>query len=204
MTSPFSASSTFVDRRDPLWRSARAGRAGGTPRVSARSSRGLTSESMSFSSSSLPCPDTWTCLIALVDRPRRPARDVVHHPADRLLVAGNLPRRKHHHVVLVELRVPVVVDGDPRERRLRLSLRSGADDRRRPATGSSGCRCRESARPAGSAGSRAAARSASCRSRPARRTPPGGRTASARSTRICIRYRLDENIATTILPSRAR
>ena len=139
-------------------------------------------------------------LDALVDDVGPALRDVVHHPADRLLVAGNLPRREHHDVVLVELRVPVVVDRDPRQRRLRLALRPGADDRRRPATGSRACRCRGSAPPAEPAGIRAAARSASSRCTPRPTNATLRSNWSARSTRICIRYRLDENIATTIRP----
>ncbi len=46
----------------PARQSGRAAPAAGTPHVSARSSFGLTSESMSLSSSSLPWPETWTCL----------------------------------------------------------------------------------------------------------------------------------------------
>ena len=53
--------------------------------------------------------------------------DVVHHPADGLLVAGNDPGREHDHVVLVELHVPVVVDGDAGQRGQRLALRAGAE-----------------------------------------------------------------------------
>ena len=59
-----------------------------------------------------------------------PPGDVVHHPADRLLVAGDLPGREHDDVVRVQLDVPVVVDRDARQRRLRLPLRprAQADD----------------------------------------------------------------------------
>ena len=63
-----------------------------------------------------------------VDHVGPPPGDVVHHPADCLFVARNLPRREHHHVVVLNLDVPVIVDGDPRQRGLRLSLRAGADD----------------------------------------------------------------------------
>ncbi len=55
---------------------------------------------------------------------------VVDHPANRPLVAGNGAGREHHGVVGPERHVPVLVDGDARQRRLRLALRSGdqADD----------------------------------------------------------------------------
>ncbi len=75
--------------------------------------------------------------------------DVVHHPADGLLVARDLPRREHHDVVGLELDVAVVVDGDPRQRRLRLALRPGADADDVLRRGSCARRCRGSARPAG-------------------------------------------------------
>ncbi len=51
---------------------------------------------------------------------------MVHHPADGLLVARNFTRREHHDVLRLQPDVPVVVDGDPRERRLRLPLGAGA------------------------------------------------------------------------------
>src|SRR5215510_9058875 len=52
---------------------------------------------------------------------------VVDHARDRLLVARNGTRREHHGVVGPQLHVPVVVDRDPRVRRLRLALRSGRE-----------------------------------------------------------------------------
>ena len=62
----------------------------------------------------------------LVDDVRAAARNVVHDAADGLLVPRYRPRRKHHHVVPLEPHLPVIVDGDPRQRRLRLTLRPRA------------------------------------------------------------------------------
>src|SRR5205823_2345997 len=56
-----------------------------------------------------------------------PACDVIHHPADGFLVAWNLARREHDDISWRQLDVPVVVDGNPRQRRLRFTLRAGAD-----------------------------------------------------------------------------
>jgi hypothetical protein len=56
-----------------------------------------------------------------------PPRDVVHHAADRLLVAGNLASGEDDDVLAVQLDVAVVVDRDAGKRRLRLTLRAGAD-----------------------------------------------------------------------------
>ena len=52
---------------------------------------------------------------------------MIHHPPDSFLVARDLPGRKHHDIVTLELYVTMVVDRDPRKRRLRLTLRAGAD-----------------------------------------------------------------------------
>ena len=54
-------------------------------------------------------------------------RDVAHRPGNRLLVARNRPRREHDDVVGRELDEAVVVDGNARQRRLRLALRAGGD-----------------------------------------------------------------------------
>jgi hypothetical protein len=52
-------------------------------------------------------------------------RDVVHHAADGALVAGNRRApREDDGVVLGQLDVPVIVDGDARQRRHRLALRA--------------------------------------------------------------------------------
>ena len=72
-------------------------------------------------------PGNMDVLDAFVDHLGAAAGHVVHHPADRLLVAGNLPGREHHDVVTLELDVTVVVDGDAGKCRLRLALRPGAD-----------------------------------------------------------------------------
>ena len=47
---------------------------------------------------------------------------MVHHPADRLLVARNFTSREHDDVLGVETDVAVVVDGDSGKRRLRFPL----------------------------------------------------------------------------------
>src|SRR3954447_3043239 len=66
-------------------------------------------------------------LVAVRYHRRVPARDVVHHPANRLFVPGDLTRREHDDVLGLELHVAMVVDRNPRQRRLRLALRAGAD-----------------------------------------------------------------------------
>ena len=63
----------------------------------------------------------------LVDHLGVPASDVVHHAADGLLVAGDFPGREHDDVVGLEAHVAVIVDGDPRQRGLRLALRARAN-----------------------------------------------------------------------------
>ena len=139
--------------------------------------RGLTSDSMSFSSSSLPWPDTCTCLLPSVDDVGAAAGDVVHHPADRFFVAGDGPRREHDDVAGASLtwRWSSMAIRGRAAMRLALRARAQADDvlRRR----SLRHRCRESARRPAAAGSRAAGRSASSDACRGRRTPPCGRTA---------------------------
>src|SRR5512132_3932851 len=66
-------------------------------------------------------------LDSLVDNLGLSARNVVHHASDGFFVARDLTRREHHHIVLIQADVAVIVDGDPRERGLWLSLRSRAD-----------------------------------------------------------------------------
>ena len=57
------------------------------------------------------------------------ARHVVDHAVDRLLVAGDDARAEDHGVALFDRDVLVVIDGDAGERRHRLALRAGDQDR---------------------------------------------------------------------------
>ncbi len=66
-------------------------------------------------------------LDALVNHLGAAAREVVDHPADGLFVARNRARRQHDGVPGTELHAAVVVDGDSRERRGRLALRTGTE-----------------------------------------------------------------------------
>src|SRR5204863_1282832 len=67
-------------------------------------------------------------LDALVDDLRAAARQVVDDAADRLLVAGDRPRRDDDGVVFVDLHETVIVDRHARQRRRRLALRARAED----------------------------------------------------------------------------
>ncbi len=113
----------------------------------------------------------------LVDHVGAAPREVVHHAADRLLVAGNRARREHDRVVGADLDVAVIVDRDARQRRHRLALRAGRQAQDVLRRVGADVASRESARRAGCAGSRAAGRSRSCASCRARRTRPCDRTA---------------------------
>ncbi len=66
-------------------------------------------------------------LHAVGDDVRAAPGHVAHGARDRLLVAGNRPRREHDRVVGTQAHEAVVVDGDARQRRLRLALRAGRD-----------------------------------------------------------------------------
>ena len=52
---------------------------------------------------------------------------MAHRACDRLLVSRNRARRQHDDVILPKSDMPVIVDRDARERRLRLALRSGRE-----------------------------------------------------------------------------
>ena len=124
-------------------------------------------------------------LDAFVDDVGAAAREVVHHAADRLLVAGNRARREHDRVVRAELHVAVVVDRDARQRRHRLALRSGGQAQHVLRRVAADVASRESARRPGCAGSRAAARSREFCDHPA---------ADERDLAIELRRQVDEDL----------
>ena len=64
---------------------------------------------------------------AFVDQFGASFGDMVHHPADGLLVARNFTRREHDDVLRLQPDVAVVVDGNPGERRLGLPLGARAE-----------------------------------------------------------------------------
>ena len=59
---------------------------------------------------------------------RAPAVEVIHHAADRALVAGNLAGRKNDGITLLDLEILVIVERQPRQRRHRLALASAGHD----------------------------------------------------------------------------
>ena len=59
----------------------------------------------------------------VVDHVRLAPEQVIDHPVDGLLVAGNDARRQHHGVALFDLGVLVIVHRGARERRHRFALR---------------------------------------------------------------------------------
>ena len=134
VTSPFSAGDHLDRRRQPAGRRtsrrARAGRAGGTRRGSARD----TSAAPATARASVPLrsrgPTRARACCASVTTVDAAAGKVVHHPADRLFVAGDGARGNARPIALLQLDVPVIVDGDARQRRVGLALRAGdeADD----------------------------------------------------------------------------
>ena len=175
-------------RRTRARRPARAARAGDIRRESARSSAGRTSDSISFSSSSLPCPDTWTCLMPswMTSAPRR-ARWLITRP-----IAFSLPG--------IDRAESTTVSSGARPSRSRwssMAMRDSADSGSpcdpvvhaqhvlRRIVADLGVADLHAGRDAQVA--RAAARSPSSASCRGRRRPPCDRTAPPDPTRICIR-----------------
>ena len=66
---------------------------------------------------------------AAVHHVRAALREMVDHAEDRLLIARNDARTEHHRVARLDRDVFVVIHGHARERRHRLALRAGNQDR---------------------------------------------------------------------------